>query len=106
MSRVRFASMFELCPALDWPEARSQKLKKLESPSLWHRVLEVVRVLPAVDLDIHRPGKPLELACARIGHNRNAQLRRAPRHGPAVLQNEAARASFQCPGNALHRDIS
>src|SRR5579863_4119121 len=63
-------------------------------------------MLALVDLDGQRSRKTLQLAGAGVRDNRNAQLRCAPCHRSAVLQDEAARAALQSSRYPLHRDVS
>src|SRR5215203_965314 len=62
---------------------------------LAERVLEVVGVLAAGDLDPHLAGEPRQLAGAGVRHHGDRQLRLAAVHGAAVLEHEGAGAALQ-----------
>src|ERR1039457_1733916 len=70
------------------------------------RVLEIVRMLSVRDDDGHRAGQPDQLASARVRHYADDLLRRAARHGAAVLQDKCAAAAAQTPGYLLDRHVT
>ena len=101
-----------LFPGAGWPPlTRHRPRREPDQPeSGWltfaQRVLELVRMLPALDNDFQRSSKAHQLVGARIGHHGDRQLRLAACHCAGMLEREAAFAVMQRASYALDRDLS
>src|SRR5947209_455205 len=69
-------------------------------------ILEVVRMLAVGDLDRHLARETFQLTGAGVRHDGDTQSRDTAGHGPAVLEDEAAAATMQRPGDPLDRDVA
>src|SRR5882672_236190 len=67
---------------------------------------EIVGMLAVGDLDVHFAGEAGELAGPGVGHDGDAELQRAARHGAGVLQDEGAGAAVERGANALDGDVA
>src|SRR5579872_3074922 len=70
------------------------------------RVVEFVEVLALYDIDNQRSGNSSQFASARVGHDDDVHLRRAPGHGRIVLKNERPAAAVEFADDAFEGDIS
>lgn len=73
---------------------------------LFDGVFELVGMRSSGDLNGHPAGKSGQLTAAGIRHHGDLQTRNSTGHGPAVLENESARASVELSRHALDGDVT
>jgi len=76
------------------------------SGALGQGVLEIVRMFSVSDSDHHLTCKTLQLIASRVRYHSDRELRRAPCHGSAMLECEAAAAPKQRSTHPLNRHVS